>query len=109
MQVTEPVEAGPHLVIGDVDLPEIAGPFELTDPSGCATLGSPATAELTLKSYELFERELTIRTSFIRAQAIVSIRWSTHCFIIAQISQASVASSDRESSTGLIGKRAAAW
>ena len=28
----------------------------------------PATAELTLKSYELFERELTIRTSFIRAQ-----------------------------------------
>lgn len=27
----------------------------------------PATAELTLKSYELFERELTIRTSFIRA------------------------------------------
>jgi len=28
----------------------------------------PATAELTLKTYELFERELTIRTSFIRAQ-----------------------------------------
>lgn len=28
----------------------------------------PGTAELTLKSYELFERELTIRTSFIRAQ-----------------------------------------
>jgi threonine dehydrogenase-like Zn-dependent dehydrogenase len=27
----------------------------------------PATAELTLRSYELFERELTIRTSFIRA------------------------------------------
>jgi len=27
----------------------------------------PATAELTLKTYELFERELTIRTSFIRA------------------------------------------
>jgi threonine dehydrogenase-like Zn-dependent dehydrogenase len=27
----------------------------------------PATAEITLKSYELFERELTIRTSFIRA------------------------------------------
>jgi len=27
----------------------------------------PAKAELTLKTYELFERELTIRTSFIRA------------------------------------------
>jgi 2-desacetyl-2-hydroxyethyl bacteriochlorophyllide A dehydrogenase len=27
----------------------------------------PGTAELSLKSYELFERELTIRTSFIRA------------------------------------------
>jgi threonine dehydrogenase-like Zn-dependent dehydrogenase len=27
----------------------------------------PATAELTLRSYELFERELTIRASFIRA------------------------------------------